>query len=130
MCELEAESLQVALYRILQSTDWSFLIGAEVGQIAIGSHQVQIALLSGGTISIEADFVHARSGKVLSEGTSIPERAATLVTLLGKLIKSVDADGENALSLSFSGDETLKILVDDSPYEAFQISRPEGLIVV
>lgn len=32
------------MYKILQSTDWSFLIGGEVIQVAIGLHDVQVAL--------------------------------------------------------------------------------------
>ena len=123
----------MALYRILQSTDWSFLIGAEVTQIAIGFHQVQVALFKNRidtTISMETDFIHERSGQVLSEATSTPDRAATLVTLIGKQIENVRADGENALFISFSGSETLKIMVDDEPYEDFTIDGPAGLLVV
>ena len=123
----------MALYRILQSTDWSFLIGAEVTQIAIGFHQVQVALFKNRvdtTISMETDFIHERSGQVLSEATSTPDRAATLVTLIGKQIENVRADGENALFISFSGSETLKIMVDDERYEDFTIDGPAGLLVV
>jgi hypothetical protein len=32
------------MYKILQSTDWSFLIGGEAIQVAIGLHDVQVAL--------------------------------------------------------------------------------------
>jgi hypothetical protein len=44
------------MYKILQSTDWSFLIGGEVIQVAIGLHDAQIALVAKMHISIWCDF--------------------------------------------------------------------------
>jgi hypothetical protein len=125
----------VALYRILQSTDWSFLVGTEVIQIAIGFHQVQIALFKdkatpGLNISIESEFEHRRSDEVMSNAADMPTQATTLVSLLGKLIESVHAEGDEALVIRFGEDETLTILAKDSPYESFQINGPQGLIVV
>jgi len=123
------------MYKILQSTDWLFLIGGEAIQVAIGKHDIQIALFKGKDaksprISIWSDFEHRRAGQILSDASEMHVKAATLVSLLGKTVDSVVADGEEELIIRFSGGETLSIIVDDAPYECFTVDGPEGLIVV
>jgi hypothetical protein len=118
------------VYRILQTTDWSFLIGGEVIQVAIGLHNVQLALFKDISISIECDFKHERAGRVVSGASEMHVRAATLVSLLGKTVQRVMADGEVALVLQFGGEETVTILVNDEPYECFHVNGPAGLIIV
>ena len=51
-------------------------------------------------------------------------QAATLVSLLGKTVESV-VEGEVALILHFSVEETLTVLTDDQPYECFTVSSPK-----
>jgi hypothetical protein len=122
------------MYKILQSTDWSFLVGGEVIQVAIGLYDVQVALFMdkgrGPTIAIWCDFEHSRSGHALSNAPEFHIKAATLTSLLGKKLQNVAAEGEDALMLQFDNDETLTILVDDQPYECFKIDGPEGWLVV
>lgn len=52
-------------------------------------------------------------------------KATTLVTLLGRSVESVAADGEDALIVRFSNDETLTIIVDNAPYERFTVNDPD-----
>ena len=120
----------MALSGILQSTDWSFLVGGEVIQIAIGVRQIQVALFKDMLISIESDFIHERSGQGLSQAAIFAEKATTLVSLLGKVIERVEADAERALIVHFSGNETLVIVAKAKPYESFQVNGPNGLLVV
>jgi hypothetical protein len=123
------------MHKVLQSTDWSFLVGGEVVQICIGFNDVQIHLfkgldVEGPSISINCEFKHRRAGELLSDKEEAHLRAVTLVSLLGKEIDNVRAAGEEALIVEFADGETLKILVDESPYEAFNVKGPHGLIVV
>jgi hypothetical protein len=123
------------MYKILQSTDWSLLIGGEVIQVAIGWNDVQVALFKDkgfrdAKISIWCDFEHKRAGQMLSNAAEMHVKATTLVSLLGKTVESVAASGEDALVLQFGNDETLTIIVDDAPYECFSVNGPDGLIVV
>lgn len=123
------------LHRVLQSTDWSFLVGGEVIQIAIGFHDVQLHLfrgktITGPTISITCDFEHRRAGKLLSAAEESRFRATTLVSLLGKTVKRVAADGEKSLTVAFDGEEAVTIITDDEPYECFTVTGPDGLIAV
>jgi hypothetical protein len=123
------------MYKLLQSTDWSFLAGCEVIQVAIGMYDVQVAFFkdkgsASPAISIWHDFKHERAGKTLSDAPETHIKATTLVSLLGKTVASIVADGEEALILQFTGDETLSIVVDDEQYESFSVAGPNGLIVV
>lgn len=118
------------MYRILQSTDWSFLIGTVVEQICIGSYQVQVHLSKDVHISIEYDFVHARNGGVLNETPGLSCKAASLVSLLGKNVERVNPEDEEALSIEFSEGETLRLLVNTDPYESFHITIVNDTIVV
>jgi len=106
------------------------LVGGEVIQIAIGFHQLQVNLTENIGIYIETDFAHEQSGRPLSDATDLPTRSTTLISLLGKVVERVEAEAESALIIHFSGGETLKIFPDDAPYESFQVTGPQGLIVV
>jgi hypothetical protein len=121
------------MYKILQSTDWSFLIGAEVIQVAIGLHDVQVAMFKsngkGPAISIWCDFEHRRAGQKLSDSAEVHVKAATLVSLLGKKLESAAAEGEEALMLRFDNDEMLTILVGDHSHECFKVDGPEGWFI-
>jgi hypothetical protein len=125
------------MHKVLQSTDWSFLVAGEITQICIGFNDVQIHLVRGRgrdvesvSITIECEFEHRRAEELLSNHEETHLRATTLVSLLGKKVDNVRADAEDALTIGFDGDETVKIIVDESPYEAFNIKGPQGLIVV
>ena len=106
------------------------MVGGEVIQIAIGFHQLQVNLTENIGIYIETDFAHEQSGRPLSDATDLPTRSTTLISLLGKVVERVEAEAESALIIHFSGGETLKIFPDDAPYESFQVTGPQGLIVV
>lgn len=118
------------MYRILQSTDWSFLVGNIVEQICIGSFQVQVHLSNDVHISIEYDFIHIRDDRILSETSGLSGKATSLVSLLGKNVERVNPEGEEALSIEFSEGETLKVLVSIDPYESFHVTVVRDTIVV
>jgi hypothetical protein len=118
------------MYKILQSTDWSFLIGGEVQQVAIGLHDVQIHLFKDMGIGMTCDFEHKRPWHILPFDTEMHVKAATLVSLPGKKVEGVTANGEESLIVRFTSKETLTIIVDDEPYESFVVTKPGETIVV
>src|SRR5260370_14400518 len=99
------------MYKILQSTDWSFLIGGEVQQVAIGLHDVQVHLFKDMSIGMSCDFERKRPWRPPSFDTEMHVKAATLVSLLGKKVESVTANGEESLIVHFTGKEALTIIV-------------------
>lgn len=120
------------MYKILQSTDWSFLMGREVEQIAIGLYQVQVHLSDDISISIGNDFVHEQNDALRPGTTSFHLKAASLANLLGHRVESIKAKAEESLALGFDDGQKLVILVgpDGEPYESFTVSRPGETIVV
>lgn len=118
------------MYKVLQSVDWSFLVGCEVEQVAIGLYQVQVHLSKDVSISINSDFAHERNGPPASDATALHLKAASLVNLLGRQVQRVEPHGEESLSLYFDDRQKLAVLVDDEPYESFTVSAPGDTIVV
>ncbi|MBS0518955.1 MAG: hypothetical protein JSR90_09690 [Proteobacteria bacterium] len=118
------------MHRLLQRTDWSFLVGAEVMQIVIGRHDIQIVLSDAIVIAIHSGFEHTRRGHELSTAGDTARRATTLVSLLGRKIQRVAAEGEEALVLSFDNHEVLALLVAGGAHESLAITHRNRIVAV
>lgn len=110
--------------------DWSFLVGAEVAQIVIGRHDVQLALSDAIVISLHAGFEHTRRGRELSDAGDVPRRATTLVSLLGRKIRHVAVESDQALVLAFDNHEALTMLVAGGAHESITITHRDRTLVV
>ena len=120
---------------MLQSTDWNFLIGAEVECVWIYPGHAQLSLFRYMSIDIYSAFNHERGGRFLSDATDLPTRATTLVSLLRKAVKSVSIE-EKAIDLRFERaeddydndtdeideEETLTLLVSDAQAKSFVVT--------
>lgn len=76
------------------------------------------------------DFEHKRPWLTPPFDTEIHVKAATLVSLLGKKVEGVTANGEESLIVRFTRKETLTIIVDDETYESIVVTKPGEATVV
>src|SRR5262245_39495356 len=98
------------MYGIPNNVDWSFLISKELLQVCIGRHQISLRFEGDVSIDIECAFDHfGPSSKLLSVQLNCPERAATLVSLLGMMISTATNKSGTTLELVFSNLEVLAI---------------------
>ena len=118
------------MYGIPESAEWSFLIGREVLQICIGLHQVSLRFDGQVVINIEGDFAHASVVATLGSGAGLPQKAASLVSLLGRKVASALSKGSKVLEIRFANEETLKLYDSSEIYESFQVTAPDKEIIV
>ncbi len=119
------------MYGIPDDIDWSFLVGKELLQACIGLHQMQLRFDDDILLSIEGDFDHFRGeGTSLAGVRELPQKAATLLSLLGLKVATVRRRGRKTLALEFSSGETLWIHDSNESCESFQvIARGKEIIV-
>ncbi len=118
------------MYRIPDNTDWSFLVGRELLQVCIGLYQVSLKFDAEVSINIECSFDHLAARSSLSLGSSLPERATSLVSLLGKKIAGATSRDGKTLSITFLNSETLEIHDSNDSFESFQVIAAGREIIV
>jgi hypothetical protein len=118
------------VYGVPESTEWSFLVGREVLQICISLHEVSIRFDGHVVMNIEGDFAHAPVQATLASGSGLPEKAASLISLLGCKIASALSRNGKILEICFANGETLKLYDSSEIYESFQVTTPDKEIIV
>ena len=112
------------------------LIGQEVTQICIGSHDIRINFYkvmgeagnlnkweSGASIDIETGFIFqiGDSPALVSVNETLGENAGCLTRLLRQWVVSTDRLQDNQLVLRFSNKSELKLLVDEQGFESYHL---------
>ena len=125
------------MYEIPADEDWSFLVGAQLSQLCIGSYNLQLHFNDKAAISIQGLDTPTKSlsHKAVSLRSpavgTIPEMAVSLISLLGARVLKVTAENSTTLALCFSNMEELRIFDCNDGYESFTINGgPSGVIVV
>lgn len=107
--------------------NFSFLVGKEICQVAIGSFDVQFNWGNGG-ISVECGFTYVPNGMapvVWIPGE--PEAAAKTIGLLKSAITSIECS--HSLKLTFSNGDQLEIF-EDERYESISIHDGKNPTIV
>lgn len=119
------------MYGLPADVDLSFLVGAEVIQVCIGSQQAQIHFFPEGiSIFVETDITFRGPAGQVSRYESIPESGPSLITLLHDVVKEARAETPRTLRLEFASGAVLQIEDTSEQYESFQIKHGDLLIVV
>jgi hypothetical protein len=115
------------------AADLQFLVGEEIGQIAIDPYSLQFRFVRGSQITVEGCIEHVdQSGQTHPYDCQARTWGAIhLHQLLQQRIATVEA-GAFCLSLTFESGAILRVFSDDGPYERGQIDpadKRRGLIV-
>jgi hypothetical protein len=118
------------MYGIPEEIDWSFAVGRELLMVCVGQHQVVLRFHGEVTITIEGGFEHVSSKAGAKGEGGLPQRAASLMSLIGTTVQAIRAEDARTLWIGFSNGEGLRIYDSNSNYEAFQITAPGVDIIV
>jgi Family of unknown function (DUF6188) len=118
------------MHGLPRASDLSFLIGKEICQVAIGSHDVQFNWGSGG-ISVWSSFLYKLAGAAdeVFWADENPEIAARTVRLLKASITDVKCSDRGSLELGFSNGDRLEIF-EDERYESFSIHDGKAPVLI
>jgi hypothetical protein len=109
----------ITMYQRLDTIDWSFLLGKKVQQICIGPYDIQIHMFPDAFLRLESPFEHKGiKGSSLWSGGE-PEKATTLVSLMGHSVEKVVAEGDDALIIEYDNGELIKIHMKKGGYHSF-----------
>ena len=115
------------------AADPQFLVGEEIGQIALDPWSLQFRFVNGGQITVQGRIVHvdARGEKHPHDCQARTGAPLYLHQLLQHRITAVEAE-PFCLSMTFEDGALLRIFSDKGPYECGSISPADthrGLIV-
>jgi len=114
------------MYGFKEDLDVSFLVGLELGQVAIGEYQVQFGFDQDTPISVELFFRYT-SAEGSVEWTQQPQSskaAAATLNLLGASVVAATIVDPKTLELEFSNGDRLQLLDVSERYESLSITRP------
>jgi Family of unknown function (DUF6188) len=118
------------MYGLPDGIDFSFMIGREVIQIAIGRGQVIFGFDQNVRISAEAQFEYTTKDLTLEWSPGASHIAANTVALLGTTVEFANGSSDRTLELKFSNGSHLVLRDVNSNYESYQVMRPDQIIVV
>jgi hypothetical protein len=121
------------MYGLPKDFDGSRLIGRFLEQICYGLHQIQLRFDQRLTISVESAFLYCDPSMREPKRINIPGEPAMqsdLLHLLHHTIVKAWGEDEGTLALEFDNHHILRCLEKDGPYESYQISMGEQLIIV
>ncbi|MEK9142250.1 MAG: DUF6188 family protein [Nitrospirota bacterium] len=128
------------MYGLPENIDLSFFVGRELNGLTVGIANVQFnfdgPVLSPGvqsllSLSVQSLIEHSSNGVVngWDRDENNPLSAATLLSLVGKLVTAVQGDIDGTLSLRFSNGDVLTVF-DSEGYDAYQICYEDQRIYV
>lgn len=111
------------MYGVPENLDLSFLHGAEVVQVRLGLHQVQLCFHPNASLSVEGRWeLLSSDGLELDQYEPPPrERPFQLHRLLGQKVVGGSVSAPAWFSLRFENGDTLRVFDSSQEYESFSI---------
>lgn len=98
------------------------LVGARVSQLCFAEHQLIINFDIDARFGIECDLVLSDSSGVISVAPPYADAARILCGLLGRSVLGATREQDGGLLVEFEGRTKLKLVVDSTRYESFQVN--------
>jgi hypothetical protein len=101
--------------------DLAAFLGAEVLQVCIGRHQLQIHLHERIQVAVEGGCILRGASPAAMHIEQYGEVASSLCRLIGAEVRSASRTEDGGLLLQFSNDLEFQALNDSEQFESFQI---------
>jgi hypothetical protein len=108
---------------ILENLDLSFLRGAELIQVCLGSWQIQFHFSPQASVTVEGDWELADAeGRVIDRSAdTIREQPFQLHLLLQRVVVGAEVSAPMWFALRFTGGLVLRVFARSDGYESFSI---------
>jgi len=118
------------MYGVSPDLDLSFLHGAQLIQICLGQHQVQLHFHPIGSVSVEGKWILYDADRCpISESSDLANwRPIQLHRVLGQHIQNTRLSPPDSLTLSFDNGEELQVFDSCRDHESIQI-EPCGIVI-
>lgn len=109
----------------MSSDDFTFFVGRELLQIAVGKHQVIFYFYKDLSISMESDFEwrHEREVARWKIGKESIPQSMPWLKLIGKHVSAIQWLEDQSLKLLFDNSDELTFSKKTEGYESFQITN-------
>lgn len=117
------------MYRLPKDVDFSFLVGATLGQVCIGANEVIFNFDRDIVLAVESEFLirTPRGETLFREAISSGGAVALLVS---SSVSEVSPSTDGTLRLVFGEDAVLEIYDSSREYESYQLRWGDALFVV
>ena len=118
------------MYGVPKDLDLAFLHGAQLIQVCLGQHQVQLIFHPEANISVEGEWnLYAVDGSELDRSRPLPRQEAfQLHRLLGQRVTETSVSSPNWIALRFESGDLLRISDSSRDYESFSI-QPGSIFI-
>ena len=106
------------------------LLGKELIQVGIGSHQVLLQFEDNISISVETEIEHDIPDERVRHYNEFWRQDTSLPRLLGAKVDDIDVIRSKRLCLKFSNDHRICVNDDSNEYEVLTIRIDDELIIV
>jgi uncharacterized protein DUF6188 len=119
------------MYDLPKGTTFEFLRDRELELLCFGPYTVTLHFTGGIQIQIEGSFTHIVTGQhATPEASHFPLAESQLMRLLLRRVTQVAAKRNGTLTLGFGNADKLVIDGNVGPYESYNVTHPDGLLVI
>jgi hypothetical protein len=119
------------MYDLPKGTTLAFLRDRELELVCFGPYTVTLHFEGGIQIQIEGSFRHVTAERHATPETShFPLSGSQLMRLLLQRVAQVTVKRNGTLTLGFGNGDKLVIDGNVGPYESYNVTHPDGLLVV
>src|SRR6266536_4807018 len=119
------------MYDLPKGTNFEFLKDQELELVCFGPYAVTLHFAGDIQIQIEGSFTHlVKEHRATPEGSHFPLSESRLMRLLQQRVTNVVVKRNGTLTLGFRNGDKLVIDGNVGPYESYNVSHPDGLLVV
>jgi uncharacterized protein DUF6188 len=119
------------MYDLPKGTTLTFLRDRELELVCFGPYSVTLHFDGGIQIQIEGSFRHVTSEHhATPEAFHFPLSGSRLMRLLLQRVVQVTVKRDGTLTLGFGNGDKLVIDGNVGPYESYNVTHPDGLLVV
>lgn len=118
------------MYGVPHDLSLTFLHSAELVQVCLGIHQIQLHFAPVGSLNIEGSWrLVGADGVELDCNRKAPRKEPyQLHRLLGKRVLNIAMRAPESIAIEFQGGEELQLMDDSSQHESFTI-QPGNIVV-
>jgi hypothetical protein len=118
------------MYGLKESVDLSFLINAEITQVALGKHDIQIAFGEQSNITAQCQILFEQSAGTTKIDGKNGRSAGSLSGLLGDVVENIQISNRDELILRLKSGNILRLFDSSRHYESFVVWHNGDFIAV
>lgn len=125
----QSQTRSDTLYRLPQDIDLSFLVGADLLQVCVGSNEVILNFSDDIRITMLSEFLIREPGGEQKSCREVGDGVLFLIGRLNEVITTAHRTNDGGLKIVFSSEAVLEISDQSDEFESFWINHRDKQII-